>query len=302
MADFVPGVSAPEFSIARPGELGSNGARPFLRWAGGKQWLADALLKAASPVAGRYIEPFVGGGAVFFRSGFTEVHLADANPALIETYLNVRDEAPSVISALESWRPDEETYYAIREQRFPSSVMRAAQFIYLNRTCWNGLYRVNRKGTFNVPYGRPSRRNPLETRSIQRASKSLQGVTLEAAHFSTTLRAVSAGDFVYCDPPYTLQHEANGFIKYNEALFRWTDQVELAAYARRLADSGALVVISNAWHPSLLELYDGFHALRLARRSTLGGSGARRGTVSEALFCSRRLALSGVDVIEGVSL
>ncbi|MFP5224873.1 MAG: DNA adenine methylase [Actinomycetota bacterium] len=280
----------------------SSGARPFLRWAGGKQWLAPALAAAVGRTEGRYIEPFLGGGALFFQAHPRKAILGDVNEALVNAYRAVRDHPDLVTRYLRGWGLDAATYYAVRQSEFKSSARRAAQFIYLNRTCWNGLYRVNGDGHFNVPFGRPSRRDPLDIRLLLTASRALQGARIEAASFEVTMELAKAGDFIYCDPPYTLQHENNGFIKYNETLFQWKDQERLARMAGRLADKGCTVVVSNAWHDSLVDMYGGFRAYRLSRASTLGGRGSTRGRSSEALFSTVELENLPSVLAKGASL
>lgn len=270
--------------------------RPFLRWAGGKQWLAAALATNIRQSSGRYVEPFVGGGAVFFRANPAHAVLGDKNPALIEAFRCVRDEPEELIHFMRSWSADEATYYRVRSARYSVPAQRAAQFLYLNRTCWNGLYRVNRRGEFNVPYGKPSRHDPLEAASVVAASASLKKTQLVAGPFEQSMSLAEPGDFVYCDPPYTLQHANNGFTKYNEVLFGWSDQLRLAQVAHDLVKRRCIVVISNAWHDSLRDIYSGFFAYRLSRRSTIGGRGSRRGQTAEALYSS--VPLVGLESLQ----
>lgn len=265
-------------------------SQPFLRWAGGKQWLSKALAPLVREISGRYFEPFLGGGALFFESCPARATLGDTNASLVATYQAIRDQPELVTRYLREWDLDEATYYAVRQSRFRSSARLAARFIYLNRTCWNGLYRVNRRGEFNVPFGRPLRNDPLDIQSILTASRVLQHAQLQAASFDATLESAGPGDLVYCDPPYTIQHENNGFIKYNEILFSWQHQKELAALAADLRRNECTVIVSNAWHDSLVAAYDEFYAYRLTRLSTLGGTGSTRGSFAEGLFASVPIA------------
>lgn len=267
----------------------ANKQTTFLKWAGGKQWLAPRLGELFPKKFRRYFEPFLGGGSLYFSVRPIKAILGDANPRLIEMFLAVRDNPRSVIKQLQKWQYTKEDYYRIRSSVFDSRYVRAAQFIYLNRTCWNGLYRVNRRGDFNVPFGvfeNPTICNEL---AILSASALLKKATINCADFENTVRRASKGDLVYFDPPYTVAHANNGFVKYNEKIFSWQDQQRLAKTATDLRKRGCHVLISNAMHPSICDLYKGFHLVSFPRKSLLAGDPTKRRDITEALFSSYAL-------------
>jgi DNA adenine methylase len=163
---------------------------------------------------------------------------------------------------------------------------RAAEFIYLNKTCWNGLYRVNSRGEFNVPYGAPKSDGILDASNLRACSRALQteGVSLSAADFEEALDGVEERDLVFLDPPYVTHHNDNGFIDYNEKLFSWQDQIRLANLAVHLSNQGAHVIVTNAYHRDVLDLYDGFRKRPIERLSTLASDASKRGQVKEAVI------------------
>jgi DNA adenine methylase len=265
-----------------------GGAAPILKWAGGKQWLVAKLIRFV-PRTAAYFEPFLGGGSLFFAAAPKRSFLSDTNPDLIETYQTIREDPLRVIEQLTTWRYDEATYYLVRSMRLPSSVGRAARFIYLNRTCWNGLYRVNRENRFNVPFGRFSNPTICNSVALIAASKALSKAKLSVCDFERAVKKAKKGDFVYLDPPYTVKHSNNGFLRYNEHLFTWTDQERLSTVAKDLRRRGCLVLVSNAPHETLTALYRGFHTTNVSRLSNLAGDRASRGAETEVLISSFRL-------------
>lgn len=258
---------------------------PFLKWAGGKRWLSQS--GSLPPIAfnGRYFEPFLGSGAMFFSLRPKRAVLSDANAELIELYEIVRDEPAALRRKLE-WhqkRHSAEHYYRVRGNVPAIKIERAARMLYLNRTCWNGLYRLNRKGEFNVPIG--TKTNVLLDDDFGSIAKILDNTELSTCDFSETVQRAGAGDLVYADPPYTVKHNANGFLKYNEKIFSWEDQIRLRDEAVAASNRGATILISNADHSSLHEIYEGIASLtRLTRASVISGHASARGIVSEALF------------------
>jgi DNA adenine methylase len=260
-------------------------AKPFLKWPGGKQWLAKSLGQFIPNNRTRYFEPFLGGGSIYFHFEFDNAFLSDVNSRLIETYLIVRDKPNDLISVLSAWENDKQTYYRIREMQLNSDISRAAQFIYLNRTCWNGLYRVNSSGKFNVPFGNNGR-SVFNPEQIQVASGVLQSSDLSVKDFQSAISDVRAKDLVYFDPPYVLPNNTNGFRRYNKSKFTWSDQQRLARLAIKLADIGCYVIISNAISQSIIDLYPGFNIIGVERNSNLAADVENRGKISEALILS----------------
>lgn len=260
-------------------------ARPFLKWAGGKQWLvplANTLLP--DNFGGRYYEPFLGGGALFFALAPPRASLSDSNAELISGYCALRDDVDRTIRELRSYPHDRRFFEALRERRPQATHTRAARLIYLNRTAFNGLYRVSRTGHFNVPFGRYTKPTICNEPRLRAAAEALRGVTLSASTFSRAVGRATLGDFVYFDPPYITGHTNNGFHKYNARLFSWDDQVKLAKNVALLGKKRVRVAISNADHPSVLALYPGLYCYRLVRRSAIGGGLDYRGEVRELLL------------------
>lgn len=260
---------------------------PFIKWAGGKRWLASVIAKeyAALPNVKRYIEPFLGGGAAFFAIQPANCILSDLNSELINTYQVVQEEPTEITNQLRALHNahNESFYYQMRSSRPTSKLERAVRFLYLNRTCWNGLYRVNLNGDFNVPIGSKLKvYDPNE--DFFRISIALSNVRLLCRDFEQTLSFAGEGDFVYIDPPYTVKHNLNGFIKYNDKIFQWDDQVRLRNEIVKAHSRGAYVLLSNADHESVRGLYsDIFHIRTVYRKSILAADSTKRGPTSEIL-------------------
>lgn len=261
---------------------------PFLKWAGSKRFLLKYIVGALPQNFNTYREPFLGGGSVFFYLKPESAVLSDTNKDLINTYNAIRDNANSVFNYISPLKPNKTTYYKIRGQRSKGKYKRAAEFIYINKTCWNGLYRVNSKGIFNVPYGSPKNNYIADIDNLKECSKLLNKETVElrVCDFEEALVGAKQGDLVYLDPPYVTGHSNNGFVEYNEKIFSWSDQLRLAKAAIQLASIGAYVIVSNANHNQVLELYKGFKKIQIDRNSTLAGDISKRGKVSEVLLVS----------------
>lgn len=263
--------------------------RPFLRWAGSKQRLLRQLVPLLPSSFGRYHEPFLGGGSMFFLLQPKSAVLSDTCTDLIATYKAVADDVERVLSGLSGLDPlDREQYYAVRGARASGRHKRAAEFIYLNRAAWNGLYRVNSRGEFNVPYGAPKTSAIVDAELLRGCAKLLRRarVRLQTGDFDAALRDCESSDFVFLDPPYVTGHNNNGFIDYNERLFSWADQVRLAKTAVDLADRGVHVMVTNANHQGVIDLYPGFEAIEIERSSTLAGNKSARGLVTETVLRS----------------
>ena len=230
---------------------------PFLKWAGGKRWLAPHLVSVI-PQYRTYYEPFLGSGCLFFALRPKRAVLADKNSDLINCYRQVRNNIPKVLRILKTLVASKDQYYKIRDHCYPQSdpISKAAYFIYLNKMCWNGLYRVNRQGKFNVPVGKLSIKKTIYSEeNLLNASKLLKNTDLRLGDYSKTISGISRGDLVYFDPPYVTTHLNNGFIKYNSKLFSHQDERSLAKLATDLARKEINVIISNAAHPQIESLY-----------------------------------------------
>lgn len=257
---------------------------PLLKWPGGKRWLADELLRTFPVEAKRYFEPFLGGAAIFFAFRPERATLSDANPELVNCYIQVRDHPERLLRALSRLRNTKANYYKVRSQEPTDPVERAARFLFLTTLSFNGIFRQNLHGVFNVPYGRKTHLNPADRGAIIAASKGLHGKTIICEDFEKATELAMSGDLVYFDPPYTVAHGNNGFIKYNAKIFSWDDQVRLAKTAQRLSERGCFVFVSNADHESIRSLYRGFHLKVLQRHSKIAASSAFRKAITECLF------------------
>jgi len=261
--------------------------KPVVKWAGGKQWLAPAAPHLIpGNFAGRYFEPFLGGGAVFFAVEPGHATLSDRNDELITAYQALRSDTEGVIHLLSRYPHDEDFYYRMRARSPRSARSVAARLVYLNRICWNGLYRVNQEGKFNTPFGRFKNPTICDPDRLRKAAHLLRRAKLRVGDFELIASEAESGDLVYFDPPYITGHQHNGFLKYNAHLFSWDDQQRLARLAIDLADAGVYVLVSNADQPVVVRLFKGFNYYRVRRRSFIGSTVSSRGEVVEALLSS----------------
>lgn len=259
---------------------------PFLKWVGGKRWLANSNQLPRPASFKRYIEPFLGGGAIFFHLRPERAILADVNRELIELYTVLRDHPAELMEMMRAHQQNHDGpyYYAVRRTIPTDIIARSARTMYLNRTCWNGLYRVNLKGEFNVPIGTKSS-VVFDNDDFEEISSLLQRADIRCCDFEDTVGDAVSGDFLFLDPPYTVKHNLNGFIKYNENLFSWNDQVRLRDAVVAAIGRGVSVVVTNADHESVRELYQDVCEYRsVGRASVLASEAARRGRTTEALF------------------
>lgn len=261
--------------------------RPFLNWPGGKRWLVSNYQHYIKPGQGCHIEPFIGSGTVFFHFCPNDAIIADKNTRLTETYIAIKDDYEKVLSYLKIHDKNHcaEYYYKVRSRECRTPHTRAAQFIYLNRTCFNGIYRVNQKGKFNVPIGTKTHVLKDDDDFCQWAL-ALQNASIYAHDFSKTISLADRGDFVYADPPYTVQHNNNSFVKYNEQMFSWEEQEKLCQCLEEANDRGARILISNADHESIWRLYnsDVWKIQKVERFSGLAASRNNRKQITEVLI------------------
>jgi DNA adenine methylase len=257
---------------------------PLIKWAGGKRRLLSDVRQFLPRDFSRYYEPFLGGGALFFSLLPTVARLSDANRELIEMYIEVRDNVESLIGALRRLRNSEEDYYRVRASVPRTGAGKAARLIYLCTLSFNGIYRQNLRGEFNVPYGYKTHLKHYEIDRLRETSMCLQGREILNQDFERAVGNARAGDLVYFDPPYTVAHGNNGFVKYNAKIFSWDDQKRLARTALRLKRLGCHVIISNADHPSIRELYPEFDVHEAERFSVMSASSEFRRPVRECLF------------------
>lgn len=286
-------------------------AGPFLKWAGGKSKLAAEVLRRAPAAFTRYHEPFVGGGAIFFamaaaRPGLP-ARLADSNADLIACYTALRDDVDGLVAELEVLErrylcvPDAERpslYYEVRRCYPPTPAAAAARFIFLNRTGYNGLYRVNGRGQFNVPHGRYVRPAILREETLRAASATLQGVVLACEDFAAVGAAARPGDFVYFDPPYHPLSRTASFTAYTRQDFTFADQERLRDVFEDITGRGVAALLSNSQHPAVEALYSGrgFDLETVAMSRAINSNAAGRAPVAELLVSN----LSRSEVLEAV--
>jgi len=266
---------------------------PFLKWAGGKGGLLaqyEPFLPARDAIQ-RYVEPFLGGGAVFFRTQYHPARLADVNEAVINVYEMVRDQVGPLIELLGQHVNEHDYFYEVRDldPLTLSPVERAARFIYLNRTCYNGLYRVNSKGEFNVPFGRYKNPRLQDAEGLTAASQALADVELVHADFEQSTADCGPGDFVYFDPPYDPVSDTSNFTRYARDGFDAEAQRRLAEVFASLAERGARVMLSNSDTPLIRSLYDPqrFEVHEIQARRAINSNPNGRGPVTELLILSR---------------
>jgi len=255
---------------------------PFLKWPGGKRWFVCNYADLLPRDYGTYIEPFLGAGSVYFHVQPKRALLGDLNVELINAYQVIKENWQLLENSLKyrqrRHRADADGYYYWLRNHAPTQpFQQASRLIYLNRTCFNGIYRVNRQGQFNVPRG-TKEKVVIDTDNFEAMSKLLTGAELLPGDFESLVDRARENDFVFCDPPYTVRHNYNGFIKYNEVLFSWSDQERLAEALLRAARRGVKVLCTNANHQSLRDLYSKpeFKQQVVSRRSPISANSAGR--------------------------
>lgn len=263
---------------------------PFLKWPGGKRWLVSMCPDVFPGHWGTYIEPFLGAASVYFHLRPAKAILSDMNGDLIAVYRGIREDAGAVQVLLDKHQAAHcrEYYYEMRDTEPESFPARAARIIYLNRTCFNGIYRVNRQGKFNVPIGERDQ-VVRPTDDFPSVAALLATAELHQGDFEHLVDRARPGDLVFLDPPYTVRHNRNGFIKYNERLFSWEDQERLARAAAAAAERGARVVVTNAAHPTVRQLYPVklFTFREVSRYSSISASLDSRKHFDELIISSK---------------
>jgi DNA adenine methylase len=257
---------------------------PLLKWPGGKRFLLRHLLPFTPACFDRYFEPFLGSGAVYLSLQPRRAHLSDSSGELIHFFTIVRDKPNALARALARLPNSETAYYHIRNSIPRTAVSKAARFIYLANLSFNGIYRVNKLGRFNVPYGNRPHLKVLSHKELTAVSKALANTKLSCADFDESLNTAREHDFVYLDPPYTVVHGGNGFVRYNERIFSWQDQARLAKLVHTLKKRGCHILMTNADHPSIEALYQDFAIHRIARISTIAASSQHRRSVTELII------------------
>ena len=250
-------------------QLISVAPKPFVKWAGGKRQLLPIITNHIPKIFERYFEPFVGGGAVFFSLASTQRKkkwfLSDLNSDLVLSYVTIRDNVKDLISSLESHAHNYSKnqtvyYYKIRDTNPKDAIDKVSRLIFLNKTCFNGLYRVNSKGKFNVPVGRYVNPNIVNKENLLEVSKVLQSkdISIKCQDFEAALKVTNQGDFVYLDPPYHPVSSTASFTSYTQSDFEFSDQKRLFAKFKALDKKGVNVLLSNSKSDEIIELFQEF--------------------------------------------
>jgi len=266
-----------------------EGCSPFLKWAGGKRWLSPLLVplikKELQKTQGEYFEPFLGAGALFFALSPEKATVSDINKNLVEVYFEVKRNWLAIVNEIKTWPVNKEYYYSLRESVPSKRFERACRFLYLNRTCYGGLYRENRLGLFNVPYGGGRTHSALwEKQLLQVASQALKGdLYIECSDFEALVNRAKEGDVVYCDPTYSTKQRKQ-FDRYGKTIFNWADQLRLAVSAERAMNRGALVIVSNSGCFQLNDFYPRAYRIELKKSKTIGNKAKSKSVHKESLY------------------
>ncbi len=264
--------------------------RPIVKWAGGKAQLLQELEDNLPASFGTYYEPFFGGGALFFHLSAKGVVrraiLSDLNRDLMNLYTVVRDNVGDLITELASgkYKNERDVYYKIRGEEPTDPIKRAARFIYLNKTCYNGLYRVNAAGKFNVPFGRYRNPKILDAENLRAASQALQRARLLISDFEDAVRSAKAGDLVYFDPPYDPVSDTADFTSYTERGFGTEEQKRLARVFRELDERGCFVLESNSSTEFITRLYSDYHIVQVFAKRAISSDASTRGPIQELII------------------
>lgn len=263
---------------------------PFLKWPGGKRWIAKKYKEYFPKEYNMYIEPFLGSGAVFFSLQPKEAILSDINKELINLYVIMRDNPKELKGQLvyHQERHTKEHYYKIRDVMLTDNLKCAGRLLYLNRACYNGMYRVNKQGKFNVPIGTKNNFT-YDIDQFDQYADCLKHATLICGDFYEIINKAKKNDFIFADPPYATSGKAN-FTKYNDELFVWQDQLRLHEALVNAKARGAKIVLTNVYCKEIIEMYknDGFYVHILQRSSNIAGQADKRGKVKELMITSNK--------------
>jgi len=269
--------------------------KPFVKWVGGKRQLLKQFRDLGlyppedfDPITNTYFEPFVGGGAVFFDLLPETAYLSDLNNELVVTYNVIKNDVENLIKSLKKHKLDKEYFLKIRAQSPEklSDLNTASRFIYLNRTCFNGMYRVNSKGGFNVPFGKYT--NPLicDENNLRKASKALKNVEIKKQDYKEVLKTAKKGDFIYFDPPYYPVSKTASFTSYTSESFLDKEQIELRDTFVELHKRGCFVMLSNSDTPFINKIYSEPEGLRITKVQAgraINSDASKRGKITEVL-------------------
>ena len=272
-------------------------ARPFVKWVGGKARLIPELSKYFPKSYKTYYEPFVGGGAVFFHLTPNYAHISDLNPTLISAYLTIKNNVSSLIKALDELQyyyhglaklDDKKTYFLELRNEYnrlsPNDFRKSVLLIFLNKTCFNGMYRENSKGGFNVPFGQHDKPTICDKKNLLEVSKVLSDIKISCSSYQNTTKNAVKDDFVYFDPPYNPMSKTSSFTSYQAGGFSFKDQELLRNEFKRLSDLGCNVMLSNSDTPLINELYKEFNIQKIYAARSINSKGSGRGKVPEVVI------------------
>lgn len=266
--------------------LFNKGLKPLVKWAGGKTALIPTLKSLLPQNFNRYCEPFIGGGALFWDIACDGSIISDSNEELIHFYNTVRDFPEELYEVIQSMVISEDEYYRIRSLS-PTSLddtYRAARFIYLNKTCYNGLYRVNRKNQFNTPFGKKTDVNITDKERLLDASELLKQTNIICGDYDEALDLLDENDFAYLDPPYLAVSKYSDFNRYTKNFFVYEDQVALSNKFREITERGVLALMSNSYNELLLPLYKDFHIKEVLASRQINCKSSGRGKIKELII------------------
>lgn len=264
---------------------------PFLKWAGGKRQLLSQIDPFLPKDFDLYIEPFVGGGALFFYLLPEKAVLIDINPVLINAYRVIKENVEELIELLKNHKNEEDYFYKIRSlDRNPesfsqlSNIKKVSRFIFLNKCCYNGLYRVNSKGQFNVPFGRYKNPNFCEEKNLKAVNLFLQNVKIIQGSFESCLDFTNENTFIYLDPPYFPLSKTANFTSYTKENFTEVDQIKLKKLVDKLTERGCKVMLSNSKNEFILKLYKDYSIKEVRARRAINSVALKRGEIKEVLI------------------
>ncbi len=270
-------------------------AKPFVKWVGGKRQIINEIHSRMPEKYNKYFEPFVGGGAVFFSNGFKNAVICDKNKDLINVYKVIKNNVEELIQLLKKHLNNKEYYYNVRaiDTNTLDEVEQASRFIYLNKTCYNGLYRVNLKGQFNVPFGRYKSPLICDEDNLRAVSLKLKNTLIINADFENILSRAKKSDLIYFDPPYVPLSDTAYFVSYNKDGFSWKEQIRLRDIYKKLTEKGVFCILSNSYTPEVLELYSGYKIDIVKAGRAINSNGKGRGKINEVIVTNYEI-LSGI--------
>ncbi len=260
-------------------------AKPFVKWVGGKRQIIREIRSRMPKKHNTYFEPFIGGGAVFFSNDFENAVIGDVNEELINTYSVIKNNVEELIKLLKKHHNDKEYYYQLRAKDINdfTPVEKASRFIYMNKTCFNGLYRVNKKGQFNVPFGRYKSPLICDEENLRAVNFKLINTEIICDDFEKIVSNAKSNDLIYFDPPYVPVSSTSNFVSYNKDGFSWKEQIRLRDVYKEQTEKGVYCILSNSFTPEVLELYSKFNIDTVKAGRAINSKADGRGKIKEVI-------------------